>query len=165
MKSDWLTPKEITKIQGMPTTIQGVHKKARREGWLSRRKVGVQGPAVEFYMATLDEGVQIRESSAVYQPSLLTADQDLRSVWLAVFNQLTEKCRSLLIANIIQYGVYQLINYEKSSRAANIASLLETLPTADQESILTMIKTKQRSQIRESTRLSAEASATPSEAE
>lgn len=149
MKSEWFTPKEITTMPGMPTTIQGVHKKAKREGWPSRRKVGVQGPAVEFCMTTSEEG-HIRESSAVYQAALLTVDQDLRAVWLAVFNQLTEKNRTLLISNIIQYGVYQLINYDNNSRSAKIVALLETLPLADQESILKLIKAKQWSLVLES---------------
>jgi chemotaxis signal transduction protein len=29
MKSEWFTPKEITEMPGMPTTIQGVHKKSK----------------------------------------------------------------------------------------------------------------------------------------
>lgn len=34
----------------MPSTIQGIHKKALREGWEKRKKVGVQGPGVEYYI-------------------------------------------------------------------------------------------------------------------
>lgn len=162
MKSEWFTPKEITTMPGMPTTIQGVHKKAKREGWHSRRKLGVQGPAIEFCMVISEESVHIRESSAVYHAPLLTSDQDLHAVWLAVFNQLTEKNRTLLISNIIQYGVYQLINRDHHSRSAKIVSLLESLPLADQESILKMIKAKQWALILESPSTSA-AEAVPGE--
>ncbi|WP_152342865.1 S24 family peptidase [Rheinheimera sp. KL1] len=45
---NWLTPKEITKLQGMPTSIQGVHKKAKKENWPSRKHEGVRGPGVEY---------------------------------------------------------------------------------------------------------------------
>ena len=45
---EWLSPTEISELEGMPSTIQGVHKKASREGWQKRKKVGVQGPGVEY---------------------------------------------------------------------------------------------------------------------
>ena len=45
---NWLTPKEITKLQGMPSSIQGVHKKAKKESWPSRKHEGVRGPGVEY---------------------------------------------------------------------------------------------------------------------
>jgi Mu DNA-binding domain len=155
MKNKWFTPKEITTMPGMPTTIQGVHKRAKREGWLSRRKLGVQGPAIEFCMVVSEESHHVSENSGVYQSPLLTSEQDLRAVWLAVFNQLTEKNRTLLINNILQYGVYQLINYDNNSRAGKIITLLDSLPLADQESILKMIKAKQWAVILESPSLSA----------
>ncbi len=44
----WLTPKQITELQGMPSTIQGVHKKAKKEQWPVRKHEGVRGPGVEY---------------------------------------------------------------------------------------------------------------------
>ncbi|EFJ2263321.1 DNA-binding protein, partial [Escherichia coli] len=31
--NQWMTPKQITELDGMPGTIQGVHKRAKKEGW------------------------------------------------------------------------------------------------------------------------------------
>ncbi|MEW9809094.1 MAG: DNA-binding protein [Candidatus Symbiodolus clandestinus] len=143
MKSEWFTPKEITEMPGMPTTIQGVHKKAKREGWRFRRKLGVQGPAVEYCMIAESPEGQVSENTPSYQTVPPTAEQELLAVWLAVFNQLTNENRNLLIANIIKYGVYRLINYENYARAESLAVMIEKLPAAEQALVLHWIKTKQ----------------------
>lgn len=46
----WLTPKQITELQGMPSSVPGVHKKAKKEGWLVRKHDGVRGPGVEYLL-------------------------------------------------------------------------------------------------------------------
>lgn len=46
----WLTPKQITELQGMPSSIQGVHKKAKKEAWQVRKHIGVRGPGVEYLL-------------------------------------------------------------------------------------------------------------------
>lgn len=43
-----MSVKDISKLPGMPSTGPGVHKKAKREGWESRRQEGVQGSGVEY---------------------------------------------------------------------------------------------------------------------
>ena len=48
MENQWLSVKDITQIEGMPSSGPGVHKKAKREGWECRRQEGVQGAGVEY---------------------------------------------------------------------------------------------------------------------
>jgi hypothetical protein len=86
---------------------------------------------------------QVSENTPSYQTVPSTAEQELLAVWLAVFNQLTNENRNLLIANIIKYGVYRLINYENYTRAESLAVMIEKLPAAEQALVLHWIKTKQ----------------------
>lgn len=48
MINQWMSAKEIAALPGMPSTIQGVHKKARRDGWQQRKQAGVKGPGIEY---------------------------------------------------------------------------------------------------------------------
>ena len=48
MINQWMSAKEIAELPGMPSTIQGVHKKAKRDGWQQRKQTGVKGPGVEY---------------------------------------------------------------------------------------------------------------------
>lgn len=64
-----MTAKEISELPGMPGTPQGVHKKAKRDGWDFRKQDGVKGPGVEYLISVPDEGEdvnQIQDSVAVY---------------------------------------------------------------------------------------------------
>ncbi|PMM05694.1 DDE endonuclease [Vibrio kanaloae] len=50
---DWFSVKDVLGLPGIPTTTPGVHQMAKREGWLSRRKEGVKGKAIEFSVKSL----------------------------------------------------------------------------------------------------------------
>lgn len=66
MKNQWMSVKDITQIKGMPSSGPGVHKKAKREGWESRRQEGVQGSGVEYLVTNYDlvsENTQTYDSS------------------------------------------------------------------------------------------------------
>lgn len=67
-KCAWLTPKQIAELPDMPGTIQGVHKKAQREGWQSQKRIGVQGPGIEYYI-TLPEGYELQDKLAKPEPT------------------------------------------------------------------------------------------------
>ncbi|WP_205680297.1 helix-turn-helix domain-containing protein [Brenneria alni] len=54
MINRWMSPKEIAAIPGMPKSIQGVHKKAKRDGWECRKREGVQGPGLEYFVPVDD---------------------------------------------------------------------------------------------------------------
>lgn len=48
MDNQWMSVKAITQLPDMPKSGPGVHKKAKRENWQSRRQEGVQGSGVEY---------------------------------------------------------------------------------------------------------------------
>lgn len=69
MRNEWMTAKEISELPGMPGTTQGVHKKAKRDGWQYRKQEGVKGPGVEYLISVPDDGEevnQIQDNAAVY---------------------------------------------------------------------------------------------------
>jgi phage repressor protein C with HTH and peptisase S24 domain len=68
-KCAWLTPKQIAELPNMPGTIQGVHKKAQREGWQSQKRHGVQGPGIEYYIS-IPEGYEVEDKLPKATPSV-----------------------------------------------------------------------------------------------
>ncbi|MDX7875374.1 S24 family peptidase [Aeromonas veronii] len=69
LRNEWMTAKEISELPGMPGTTQGVHKKAKRDGWRYRKQEGVKGPGVEYLISVPDDGEaidQVQDSAAVY---------------------------------------------------------------------------------------------------
>ena len=69
LRNEWMTAKEISLLPGMPSTTQGVHKKAKRDGWSHRKQEGVKGPGVEYLISVVDDGddvSQIQNQCAVY---------------------------------------------------------------------------------------------------
>lgn len=51
----WVTAQDLTKVSGMPTTTQGVAKKARNENWEKRKIKGVKGGAYEYSVFSLSD--------------------------------------------------------------------------------------------------------------
>lgn len=73
MINQWMSAKEIAALPGMPSTIQGVHKKARRDGWQLRKQTGVKGPGVEYLVEVSGEHIaqpepceRVEDPAAVY---------------------------------------------------------------------------------------------------
>lgn len=70
MINQWMSAKEIAELPGMPSTIQGVHKKAKRDGWQFRKQEGVKGPGVEYLIEMESMPVEVhpsvRELPSVY---------------------------------------------------------------------------------------------------
>ncbi|WP_241482447.1 DNA-binding protein [Muribacter muris] len=49
----WVELKDILGVGGLPTTVQGVTKKAKLENWERRRKAGVRGNVFEYHLHSL----------------------------------------------------------------------------------------------------------------
>ncbi|MEF1255965.1 helix-turn-helix domain-containing protein [Vibrio sp. M260112] len=56
MNNQWMSVKDICKLPGMPSSGPGVHKKAKREGWRSRKQEGVQGSGIEYLVTVSSSG-------------------------------------------------------------------------------------------------------------
>jgi len=51
----WYSSKDLSSIEGLPSTMQGINRKARVEGWKSRKRSGVQGKAIEYHIDSLPD--------------------------------------------------------------------------------------------------------------
>lgn len=131
-----MTPKDITDIEGMPGSIQGVHKKAKREGWPSRKREGVQGPGIEYQIPT-----QINQNEIETKQDDSSAN-DFFEIWQLLLTRLTQEERNDLLDHAITNGVSSLLPNEYTQRALSIAHLIETLSDDDQREILHLIEIK-----------------------
>lgn len=151
MINQWMSPKDITALEGMPTSIQGVHKKAKRDGWPSRKKEGVQGPGVEF-LVPLDSAL-IGEVSTVSSGADCTSSriETMGDIWMALISRLSEEDRNNLLNHAIMNGIVSLLPNVHSQRALAIAQLIESLPEGDQREILHLIEAKKLGALLDST--------------
>ncbi|MBS9777599.1 MAG: helix-turn-helix transcriptional regulator [Gammaproteobacteria bacterium] len=56
---EWYSARELVGVGGLPSSPQGVNKKARTQGWVKRNKEGVQGGAVEYHVHSMPSNVQM----------------------------------------------------------------------------------------------------------
>lgn len=110
MKKEWFSTNELTNVVGLPSTIQGINQKAKREEWKSRKRQGVQGKAVEYHIDSLPDDVRhfllVREHEGIYMPS----NQEPLAVWIAAYHQLTMVERERLVYLIIRNGITGLMS-------------------------------------------------------
>ena len=111
MKKEWFAAKELTGKEGLPTSTQGVHGMARRLCWTKRRRLGVQGRAVEYHIDSLPDNaaasLSMNERAAEY---VYTSHQDPLAIWIESYKQLREPERETMISFIVREGVPELIN-------------------------------------------------------
>ncbi|THA21129.1 ci repressor-like protein [Histophilus somni] len=58
MIQEWYELKYLTSVGGLPTTVQGITKKAKLENWRRRRVAGVKGNIFEYYIGDMPPAVQ-----------------------------------------------------------------------------------------------------------
>ncbi|MGG4608292.1 DNA-binding protein [Providencia sp. Me31A] len=110
MYKEWLTAKELVGLAGLPMTTQGINAMARREQWASRKRLGVQGKALEYHISSLPidifEGQFANETSASYQ----VKRNDDSFIWQEAYNQLSCAEREIILKFIMREGALALIN-------------------------------------------------------
>jgi hypothetical protein len=109
MKNEWFAAKELTGIAGLPSSTQGINLMARRDGWVSRRRKGVQGKALEYHIDSLPTGVRkllvLREEPAAYE----VERQDPLAVWIEYYYHLSDSERAQVMAFLMREGVGSLL--------------------------------------------------------
>ncbi|MEX0422821.1 putative DNA-binding transcriptional regulator [Providencia rettgeri] len=110
MYKEWLTAKELLGLQGLPMTTQGINAMARRENWVSRKRRGIQGKALEYHISSLPidifEGQFANETSSPYQ----VKRNDNAFIWQEAYNQLSNDERDTILTFIMREGTLALIN-------------------------------------------------------
>lgn len=110
MEKKWFSAVELMGKAGLPSTPQGVNLMARREGWLSRRRSGVQGKALEYHIDSLPYGA--RSLSALREtdpPGYDVKRQDPIRVWIEYYYHLTPAEREKLLAFLMREGMSRLL--------------------------------------------------------
>lgn len=91
---EWFSANQLVGIEGLPSSPQGINKKARTQGWIKREKSGVQGGALEYHYSSFPPSVQrllgfepnaTREPRALYHVERRVNDEDLTEVSKARF--------------------------------------------------------------------------------
>ncbi|MTC55836.1 MULTISPECIES: DNA-binding protein [Providencia] len=110
MNKEWLTAKELVGIQGLPMSTQGINAMARRENWLSRKRRGIQGKALEYHISSIPsdiaEHVFMYEAPVVYQAK----HEEQSHIWQAAYNQLSDDERVKVLAFIVREGALALVS-------------------------------------------------------
>ncbi|BBO64270.1 DNA-binding protein [Serratia marcescens] len=103
MEKKWFSARELMGKAGLPSTPQGVNLMARREGWVSRRRSGVQGKALEYHIDSLSA---LREAD---HPDYDVKRQDPIRVWIEYYYHLTPAEREKLLAFLMREGMSRLL--------------------------------------------------------
>ncbi|MFI8414958.1 DNA-binding protein [Serratia sp. NPDC078593] len=110
MKKEWFAAQELAGIAGLPSSPQGINQMARREGWASQRRKGVQGKAVEYHIDSLPLSVRnllmMKENPAYYDVEL----KDPLAMWVECFRHMSESEREQVLAFLIREGIGGLLS-------------------------------------------------------
>lgn len=108
---EWFSSKELSSIAGMPSTIQGINRKARAENWTARKRSGVRGKALEYHIGSLPPEVKkvlfLEEESANYVFSPIEPLQ----LWLTAFELLSNEEQSLVASWLMRNGIKDFISF------------------------------------------------------
>ncbi|GKX56639.1 hypothetical protein SOASR030_27510 [Leminorella grimontii] len=111
MKKEWFSTHELTSVGGLPTTVQGINQKARREKWKSRKRTGVQGKALEYHIDSVPDKAKVvllaNEDGGKY--TVNAPANDPFAVWVTAYNQLTVTERERLVSLIVRDGITGLM--------------------------------------------------------
>lgn len=149
MKKEWYSAKELVGLAGLPSSPQGINLMARREGWHHRRKLGVQGKAVEYQVDSLPDDVQIVLNACEPGVSYQSQRQDPFLIWVEAYYQLTKDEREKIVTFILREGLAKLISYidknsvDKSKIDKNISNNKDSIDidSVNQVDMDTQIKT------------------------
>jgi len=110
MNKEWFSTNELAGAEGLPSTKQGVNQKARREKWVTRKRNGIQGKALEYHIDSLPiksrDFLKANENNVVYGA---TNKDGQFSIWVAAYHQLTREEKDQLTMLIVRYGVTHLL--------------------------------------------------------
>lgn len=107
MKKEWFSASELLFHPLLPTTTQGIHKKAKREGWIYRKRRGVQGKGIEYSIYSLPENISsyLHDHSELFDRIVI---QGHFEIWINAFKQLTPKERHKISEHILREGIVSI---------------------------------------------------------
>lgn len=101
----WVELKDVLGLGGLPTTVQGLVKKAKIEGWERRRKEGVKGKVFEYAFTSLPQATQaellLKQRPVAPAPSKPRELNYLPNVIWAPFEKATDKQKDAAKAKLL----------------------------------------------------------------
>lgn len=108
---EWFSPKELTDIEGMPSTTQGINRKARVENWIARKRMGVRGKALEYHIGSLPSKIKevliVKEEMASY----VVAPIEPLQLWITAFEQLSKDEQAIVASWLMRNGIKDFIAF------------------------------------------------------
>ncbi len=112
---EWFSPKELTEIAGMPSTTQGINRKARAEKWEVRKRTGIRGKALEYHIQSLPLDVKkelkVKDDMGAYVIPSIEPVQ----VWMNAFEQLSKDEQRLATSWLTRNGINNFIAFIKKA--------------------------------------------------
>lgn len=83
--TEWFSASELAGVVGMPSSPQGVNKKAKQENWVKQQRNGVQGKAYEYHLHSLppetQKQLQLNQVRALKAAQLTTEKPPNTALW------------------------------------------------------------------------------------
>ncbi|MDR4896048.1 DNA-binding protein [Yersinia kristensenii] len=121
MKQEWYLAKDLIHVPGLPSTPQGINKRAKVEGWVKRpvSVPGVRGRSFEYHIDSLPQVIRHYLGSAqeagVSQPSANYKRDDSVGLdantqeWLKIYELMTEEERNSTLQVVRRKGIDTLL--------------------------------------------------------
>lgn len=109
MTKEWFSSKELAAIEGLPSTIQGINRKARIEGWKCRKRRGVQGKAVEYHIDNFPDFAKSFFHHHEPSSARVVSPVEPLQLWVSAFLLLKDEERERVTAWLINNGVKNFI--------------------------------------------------------
>lgn len=107
MNKEWFSARELIGVPSLPTTTQGIHARARRENWCSRRRLGVQGKAIEYSADSIPGCIFDYLSDDINRPNQKNIQENF-TIWVDAFKQLSTDERKKFTEYILREGIMSI---------------------------------------------------------
>lgn len=134
MKREWFLAKDLIDIPGLPSTPQGINKRAKIEGWLKRATSvpGVRGRSFEYHVDSLPAAIRgfLRGDSldsstdVVHEPRTAyttAAKNPGREEWTRLYDVMTADEQERLLQLVKRKGVEALVSMVEEENLQLIA--------------------------------------------
>lgn len=121
MKREWYLAKDLIHVPGLPSTPQGINKRAKVEGWVKRpvSVPGVRGRSFEYHIDSLPQVIRnylgsVKESDVSKatvnhkRDDSLDLDENTQE-WLRIYELMTEEERSSTLQVVRRKGIDTLL--------------------------------------------------------
>ncbi|MCX8600546.1 MULTISPECIES: DNA-binding protein [unclassified Gilliamella] len=108
---EWFSSKELLSIAGMPSTIQGINRKARAEKWTARKRAGVRGKALEYHISSFSVEVKKALSIEEVSASYLVSPIEPLQLWITAFEQLSTDEQAIVTAWLMRNGIKDFMSF------------------------------------------------------